>query len=267
MAPMKLIWLSDLHFVADGTVQGHDPVERVSRAVDFINRHHPDAAYCVISGDLVDRATERDYAAVASHLDRLAVPCLPMVGNHDDRALLRRAMPLPETVMDDFIQYAVRTDAAHLICLDTLTPGADHGSFCQARLDWLAQRLSAAPETPAIVFMHHPPMALGLPMQDADRLKDGAALLDLLALHPQVRQLCIGHVHRPITGSVRGIPFATLPAVLYQAPPPVPAWTWDSFAPAAEAPALGVLTLQGGEVQIHNVQFCAYADGVTSAVQ
>lgn len=264
---MKLIWLSDLHFVADGAVQGYDPRVRVSRAVEYINAHHADAACCVISGDLVDRGAAQDYAALAGHLDRLTVPYLPMVGNHDVRDLLRASLPVPEAGMTGFIQYARRMDAAHVICLDTLTPEADHGSFCGERMAWLARELSEAPDLPAIVFMHHPPMDLGLPMQDADRLRDGEALLDLLAAHKNVRQLCIGHVHRSITGTVRGMPFATLRAVLYQAPPPVPAWDWESFAPAPEAPALGVVTVQGGEVQIHMVQFCDYADGVISAVQ
>lgn len=257
--------MSDLHFVAEGLVQGHDPRKRLSLAVEYINAHHGDAAYCVVSGDLVDRGTAADYAAVARHLGRLAMPCLPMVGNHDVRDLLRASLPLPGAAMADFVQYGLRTDMAHIICLDTLTPGADGGSFCDERMDWLARTLSDAADTPAIIFLHHPPMDLGLPMQDQDRLHDGEALLDLLDAHGNVRQLCIGHVHRPITGTVRGIPFATMRAVLYQAPPPQPAWDWDSFKPAHEAPALGVLTVQGGDVQVQFAQFCDYSDGVTSA--
>ncbi len=262
---MKLIWMSDPHFVTEGLVQGHDPRIRLSRAVDYINTHHADAAFCVVSGDLVDHGTAADYAAVAAYLGRLTMPCLPMVGNHDTRDLLVRALPLPKGAMAGFVQYAVQTEAARLICLDTLTPGSDGGSFSGARMDWLAAELSAHPQTPVLLFMHHPPMDLGLPMQDPDRLQDGEALLDLLVRHANVRHLCIGHVHRPITGTVRGIPFATMRSVLYQAPPPVPAWDWNSFVPAQEAPALGVMTVRGGDVQIHLTQFCDYAEGVTSA--
>ena len=260
---MKVIWLSDLHFVAEGLVGGHDPYVRLTHAVDFINEHHSDADHCVISGDLVDRATPGDYAALAQHLKRLTVPVLPMVGNHDDRDKLQAALRLPGAPLDGFVQYAVKGPKALIVCLDTLTPGSDHGTFCDARLSWLARVLSDTRDRPALVFLHHPPMDLGLPMQDVDRLRDGEAVLELLAECPHVRQLCIGHVHRPITGTARGIPFATMRSVLYQAPPPVPAWDWDSFAPAHEAPALGILTVDGWDVQMHYTQFCAYETGVT----
>ncbi len=259
---MKVIWLSDLHFVAEGPVVGHDPRVRLSRAVDYINSHHGDADCCVISGDLVDRATGADYQALATELRPLAVPVLPMVGNHDDRSLLRSAMVLPDTAMKDFVQYAVRTNDAVLVCLDTLTPGSAHGTFCDARLSWLARVLSDTRDRPAIVFLHHPPVDLGLPMQDVDRLRDGEALLELLAECPHVRQICAGHVHRPIIGTANDIPFATMRSVLYQAPPPIPAWDWDTFQPAQEAPALGVLTIKGWDVQLHYTQFCDHQTGV-----
>ena len=160
---MKVIWLSDLHFVADGLVQGHDPRVRLAKAVEFINAHHADAAYCVISGDLVDRATSTDYVALKVILKDLNVPLLPMVGNHDDRAMLKDVLPLPATAMLDFVQYTVKDGAALIVCLDTLVPGSDHGTLCETRLSWLARVLSDTRDRPALVFMHHPPMALGLP--------------------------------------------------------------------------------------------------------
>lgn len=263
----KLIWLSDLHFVAEGRVQGHDPRVRLSRAVDWINRHHPDAAYCVISGDMVDRATAQDYGALSKVLAPLAMPCLPMVGNHDDRVLLAKHLAVPGGGMTDFIQYAVPLGDDLLICLDTLTPGADSGSLCAARLEWLRDVLEAHKGARINVFMHHPPLDLGLPMQDQDKLSDGAALLDLLAGYSNIGHLFCGHVHRPICGRVRGMPFATLRSVLYQAPPPWPAWDWESFAPAPEDPELGVITLGPEGIVTQFVAFCDYADGVTVSGQ
>ena len=93
-------------------------------------------------------------------------------------------------------------------------------------------------------------------MQDEDRLKEGDALIELLSECPHVRMMCIGHVHRPITGIQGGIPFAAMRSVLYQAPPPVPAWTWDTFAPAQEPPAIGVITVENWDVQLQFLQFC-----------
>ncbi|MEM8688694.1 MAG: phosphodiesterase [Pseudomonadota bacterium] len=258
---VKLIWLSDLHFLAEGIDLGHDSRARLKAAIAFINQHHADSAYCVLSGDLVNRETAEDYSALAEHLGELRVPLLPMVGNHDDRHMLRSALPLPEGCMDDFIQYAVPTPDGLLLCLDTHKIGSPAGELCAERLAWFEHKLSAAGAGPVYVFMHHPPMPLGLPMQDMDRLDAGDAFLELAAAHGNVKYLFIGHVHRPITGTARGIPFATMRSVLYQAPAPVPQWDWDSFAPAEEAPNLGVLKLDGQGVTLEYVQFCAYADG------
>ncbi len=258
---VKLIWLSDPHFVSEGEVLGHDPRVRLKGATDFINQNHADSSFCVVSGDMVNRGSEADYRGVAEQLGQLQVPVLPMVGNHDVRDLFRAALPVPETSMDGFIQYTVPTSEGLIVCLDTHKVGSDAGEFCAQRREWLENVLSAAGDTPVYIFMHHPPMHLGLPMQDTENLENGEAFLDLVSGHSNVRYLFIGHVHRPITGTVRGIPFATMRSVLYQAPAPVPAWDWDSFAPGKEAPNLGVLTIDELGVNLQYVQFCAYSEG------
>ncbi len=259
--PTKLIWLSDLHYTASGDVLGHDPRVRLEAAIALINDHHADADYCIISGDMVNRGTDGDYAAVAAHLGQLTVPVLPMVGNHDDRVLFARFLAAPPG-LDGFLQYAIETPDGLILCLDTLDPGQDSGAFCDLRADWLRDMLARG--LPTFIFMHHPPCDMGLPMQDQDRLADGAAFLDLLAGYPNVVQLLIGHVHRPITGVVQGIPFATMRSVLYQAPPPLPAWDWSSFVPAAENPALGVIALDNGAITLQYHDICAYQHGVQS---
>ena len=257
----KVIWLSDLHFTAHGRVQDHDPRQRLQAAISFINANHADADHCILSGDLVDRGTAADYAALAEMLLSLNIPVLPMVGNHDHRDLLRAHLTMPPHAMTDFVQYAVAIPDAQILCLDTQKTGSDAGMFCTERKDWLDAQLRTTPEIPAYLFLHHPPARLGLPMQDADCMENGDAFLDVLAQHPNVKHLFIGHVHRPITGTLRGIPFTTMRSVLYQAPPPQPAWTWDSFAPAAEPPQLGVLTLNGPNSRLHYTQFCDYSIG------
>ena len=261
-AMSKLIWMSDLHFTAKGEVLDHDPRVRLAAAVDHINTHHADAAVCVISGDLVNHGTAKDYAALGAALDDLSVPFFPMVGNHDNRGLLRSALPVPQGGMDEFVQYAVSTPAGLILCLDTQKLGSDAGAFCPDRMEWLARTLGDARDQPVLLFMHHPPMPLGLPMQDTDRMEDGAAFLDLVARFDCVSYMCIGHVHRPISGVIQGIPYSTMRSVLYQAPPPVPDWTWETFQPAAEAPQIGVVTIHEGRVTLQYDTFCAYEVGV-----
>ena len=236
--------------------------ERLEAAINHINAHHADASLCVISGDIVDRGSADDYAAVAKALSGLHCPYYPLPGNHDKRALLKEHLPVPENCMAEFVQYPVITDDAVLLCLDTHHLGHDDGEFCEERFEWLSQKLEEHSDQSIILFFHHPPMSLGLPMQDTDQMKEGSKFLDFLEGHNNVAHICMGHVHRPISGSVRGIGFTTMRAVLYQAPPPRPAWDWTTFEPGQEAPSLGVMFITGRDVLIQYDQFCDYGFGV-----
>lgn len=257
----KLVWMSDLHFTLEGDVLGHDPRIRLEAAIDHINQHHSDALGCVISGDMVNRGTLADYQGLRARLDTLSIPYFPMVGNHDTRDTFRQALPLPATCMSEFIQYTLPISYGLIVCLDTQKSGVDAGEFCEYRRAWLHETLSQAKGTPTFLFMHHPPMPLGLPMQDTDNLEQGQALLDLISGYSCVKYMFIGHVHRPISGAIAGIPFSTMRSVLYQAPAPLPAWTWDTFKPGEEAPNIGLVQIDGASVTLHYEQFCAYETG------
>lgn len=251
----KLIWLSDLHFSADGMVQGADPRERLFAATEYINHNYSDAEGCVISGDLVNRGTRKDYVALSEALALLRLPVFPLVGNHDNRTLLRSHLPVPNNAHDKFVQYDAQIGNVRILCLDTQKEGFDGGEFCAERAAWLRSKSLNSPKQPVLVFAHHPPLELGLPMQDQDCLRDSAALLSALNEIPQLRYMLFGHVHRSTCGSLDGIPFATMRSLQYQAPPPRPDWTWDMFRPALESPQIGVIEVLRHQtvVQFHDI--------------
>ena len=257
----KIIWMSDPHFQNEGCVDGIDPRVRLDSAIAHANEHHSDAAFIVLSGDLVGDEMEPDYTALANHFATSDLPIHPMMGNHDDRRLLRNHLTVPPNPSGDFIHYAIEREAETIICLDTHKSGSHAGSLCASRLAWLDTVLCSDSHKPAYIFMHHPPLALELPMQDEIMLEDAEAFLDLVSAHPRVKHLFFGHVHRATSGSIRSIPFATLGSLLFQAPPPRPAWTWESFVPAKEAPQYGVLHITNGDVILHYTQFCDYCVG------
>lgn len=260
-APARLIWLSDLHFETEGLVLGHGPFVRLRAAVAHINAHYADADLCLITGDIVDTGTPDNYRAVREELEQLALPWHPMTGNHDGRGVFLEHMPLPVGALDGFAQYEIVLPRVRLICLDSLWEGQDAGQLCDARMGWLEARLRAADTRPVIIFLHHPPVDLGLPMLDPDRLSNGADLMALLARFPQVNHVCCGHVHRPVVAQAGAITVTSLRAVLYQAPAPLPAWDWESFAPPREAPEMGVITVESGQITLRMEQFCAYEVG------
>lgn len=255
----KIIWMSDPHFQVEGLT---DHRVRLAAAIAHANQHHNDANFTIISGDLAGGETPDNYAAMAPILAKLAMPVYPMIGNHDDREGARAFLPLPVNTIPDFIQFSIDTPDGTMICLDTHKTGSHAGELCAARRAWLDQTLGDLGDRPAYIFMHHPPMALGLPAQDEISLDDGDTFLDLLGTHNNVKHLFMGHVHRPTCGTIRGIPFATIGALSFQAPAPHPAWDWDNFVPAKEAPHYGVLHISDGNVTLQYTQFYAYETGI-----
>lgn len=261
---MKVAWLSDPHFTAEGDVLGYDPRARLEAAIDHIRTLHADADACVISGDIVNVETAENYAALRGVLDQLPMPVFPIMGNHDDRDLFRAHLLLPANCMTTFVQFAVTTPNANLLFLDTHKVGSGAGEFCEVRTAWVEEELRAARDTPVYLFLHHPPLPLGLPMQDTLQMENGDAFLSQLSSFDCVKYLFMGHVHRPTTGVVQGLPFATMRSLTYQSPAPRPDWDWDSFSAADEAPNLGIIAFDKGNVTLHYEQFCSASDGVIS---
>lgn len=178
---LKAIWMTDLHFAHQIEILGHNPRKRLGNAIDHVNQLHSDADFCVVSGDLVNRGTAADYNALSGRLESLSVPILPMMGNHDNRQLLKEFLPLPSTCMDEFVQYSVTTPEGLILCMDTHKLGSDAGELCETRLAWLESQLKQSSGLPVFIFMHHPPIALGLPTQDADKLINCDQFLDLIS--------------------------------------------------------------------------------------
>ena len=206
---MAFLQITDLHFVPPGReLFGLDPAARLAPAIDLINSEHRDASFLLITGDLAHRGEEAAYRALADLLDRCEIPVHLMLGNHDSRAPFRDVFDAP-AVSGMFVQFVVNDGDVPVICLDTLIdePGRSDGALCGQRLDWLAQQISHLPAgRPWILALHHPPMVLGLPNMDWISLNDGEALFKTLAPNPPAMML-MGHLHRPIHGVWRGIPF------------------------------------------------------------
>lgn len=252
---MKLIWITDLHHSSTGLVSGKNSRTQIQTAITFINDNYTDANACIISGDLANRGDKSDYEELQKLLGELQIPYYPMVGNHDTRTHIQELLSIPEHSMSDFVQYSLEFGPIKILCLDTQCKGADSGEFCEQRMQWLQAELDSAKHQAIYVFMHHPPFPLNLPNQDDSAVDNGEQLMTLLAQYPNVKYLFIGHVHRPISGSINGIPFSTLRSSTIQVPPPRPAWTWDTFSPADEAANLAVVDIDGQNVLLHTMEF------------
>jgi Icc protein len=248
---MKIIQISDCHLLPPGeTVFGSDPGERLRQCIADINRNHGDAELCILTGDLVHRSDPRAYAAVRGCLDDLALPFRLLMGNHDERSALLAAFPETPVDANGFVQSVLDTVAGRLLFLDTAEAGVHTGAYGDRRQAWLRARLAEG-DAPIYIFAHHPPFAIELPHIDQYRMldSDAAALGDILIDAGRVRHFFCGHVHRPVCGSWRGIPFSALRGTNHQ--------SWLDFTArqenvcSLEPPAYAAIFLSAEQTIVH----------------
>ena len=213
--PFVLAHLSDPHLGAEWA--GGDPVARFAAAVESVRAIYPRPDGVLVSGDLSDNATDAEYEQVRELLAPLQAPLYVVPGNHDDGRAMHRNFGVPGANGEP-VQYSVDLGPLRLVVLDTTRPGEVPGALDAERLDWLDAELTAAPELPTLVAMHHPPIVTGIPAWDELGLPvaDQRALGTVIERHRQVRRLVAGHVHRMITGELAGRPVMTVPSTYVQ---------------------------------------------------
>lgn len=251
---MKLLILTDPHILEpDGEIIGLDPSVRFAGVLDHALSHHPDAAHIVVLGDLTHHGSAAQYTQLRSLIEDVQIPMSLMLGNHDNRAKFTRAFPAAPLTPAGHVQHVIRLGRHHLICLDTLDEQAQpphSGILCEARLHWLRDALDAALGAPVILALHHPPFKVGFDGMDAIRLRNDDAFFDLITQYPNVVQLLCGHIHRTISGSVRGVPFAVFKSACHQMP--MMLGVAGSGHSVDEPGAYGILLLGDDGVTVHS---------------
>ena len=208
--PVLLAQLSDTHVVADGTdeVLYVDNNARAAIAVAAIGQEAPSVAAVLSTGDLTQWGADAEYDKLAEVLAPLNVPILPIPGNHDTRAGLRRCFPdhpWPAAQQEgDHLSWVVELDGVRIIGLDTTVPGAPGAAFDPDREAWLRAALSISHAGPTLLAMHHPPFVTGIEWMDASGFVGLDRFLAVIAEAPVDRILC-GHMHRPMSSMVAGV--------------------------------------------------------------
>ncbi|MFM7403941.1 MAG: metallophosphoesterase [Erythrobacter sp.] len=169
----------------------------------------------VLSGDITDHGDAQSFAKTVELIKDCPFPILPMVGNHDTRAGLLGAFPQVIPADGGFLHYVTEAPMGlRIICLDTLEDGRHGGAFCEKRAEWLAARLAEAPDQPTLIFMHHPPIVVGIDWMDpAPEEAWMVRLREVLTGQHQVQAIHCGHLHRQITTRFAGIPLGVTPSV------------------------------------------------------
>src|SRR5262249_22178630 len=254
---MRFVILPDTHFVPFGqTLFGLDPRARLDAAIKAINRDHSDLEFVIITGDLAHWGEIEAYQNLADALRTSTTPVLLMLGNHDKRAPFRKTFANADDDGNGFVQSMRVFEAATIITLDTLDGSSPShaGVLCDRRLTFLEKSLAQAPaDRPLLLFHHHPPFDNGLPHMDRIKLLNPDALWATFVRTRTPDYLFVGHVHRPIGGYWRRIPFHCQRAVSHQV-------AFDFATPVEipvthEPPDYSLVTIGRDHIVIHQRSF------------
>lgn len=217
--PVLIAQISDLHIKAHGRLSYKkvDTYNALLRAIATLNGLTPRPDAVVITGDLVDFGTAEEYQTLRQALATMALPFYLMAGNHDDRQALRAAFPdHPYLQQGPTLNWQREVKGVQLLALDSSVPQQPWGELDDQQLDWLDAALTASPDSPALVMLHHPPFVCGIDHMDRQRLRAPDALAAIVSRHPQVERVLCGHVHRAIQTRFAGTLACIAPGVSHQ---------------------------------------------------
>ena len=192
-------------------------LEAVVRSIGALD---PAPQALLVSGDLADSGSAREYERALELLSPLSMPIHVLAGNHDDRDALRDyfATPTANGSASGFLQYATRIGPLRMVVCDTMLPGQNAGSFGPDRLGWLDAELASDRKTPTLVAMHHPPLFFGIRVLDENCLPaaDRRTLGEVVGRNPQIVRIVAGHIHRTIVGALGGCSVYVCPSAYLQ---------------------------------------------------
>ena len=213
---MRIAQISDTHILS--TESDHPAAtlraDCLKRCVAAINREKPDAV--ILTGDTVQHGQPDEYARLRALLAPLQPPLYIVPGNRDDKQQMRAAFSDHAYLADtgDFLHYVVDDYDVRLVGLDSTLAGERKGRFCEQRQAWLEETLSAQPERPTLLYIHHPPFDVGDHYVGGYRQPDeAAAFAAIVSRHPQVIGLVCGHVHWPVECEWAGTQARIMPSV------------------------------------------------------
>lgn len=194
---MKIIHISDIHISIKKVYETVDTNKLFLDAINHINQLTYHIDFVLISGDLVQNGSVEEYLILKDILKQLKVPYFLLIGNHDDRENLKKVFFKLDYYEDDFCNFCLDNFPLKIIGLDSTTKNETHGTLCKNRLNWLEKELNKDSNKPTLIFLHHPPIPLGIKEMDKVNLKNGIQEFEnIVNKNSQVKAIGCGHIHR-----------------------------------------------------------------------
>ena len=162
---MLVAQISDIHARPDLS-----SLRTLERAIGWLRTLRPDAL--VISGDLVDGGWRQGYRLIAESLRSLDCPVHLLPGNGDDVLLMRSELAAVGTcaAATGPMHFHAAINGLTLCGVDVTVAGQSYGDVLP-HLPWLTSALADV-TTPILLFMHQPPIRIGIEALDHVRCRN-----------------------------------------------------------------------------------------------
>ena len=221
--PFTLVQLSDCHVSADPNTEyrGCQPMDHLERLEPVARELAPDAL--VLSGDVSEDGSAESYRLVSKLVEHWAKPVAWLPGNHDERPVMEQALDRPGFLAGPVCCFG----GWQVVMLDSAWHDRPEGELNDERLAPLDE---LGDEQPALVFVHHQPIAVGSPWIDKYPLVENHRLWERLD-NRVVKAVAFGHVHQVFEGEHDGIACLSAPSTVANSHRDTAKFTLDETGP------------------------------------
>lgn len=209
--PNRVALLADTHISADPTraypgtkwpgstvkESEHESVnmaDALSQAAQDLIKLNPRPAHLIVNGDCAlsngKVAEYKEFLRLVEPIRAAGITVHVTIGNHDNRENLWELLPFLKQEQMGLQADVIELPHANLMLLDS----GKRGILGVEQLNWLAGQLDRRPEKPALIFGHFNPYP-NRGVRPIKGMRDGAALLQLLAKRKHAKGYFYGHTH------------------------------------------------------------------------
>jgi len=212
---LRVVHITDTHLLSEpgALLKGVDTDATLRRVLAHIATYERPFHLLLATGDLAHDEREATYERLKRYWLELGAPVRWTPGNHDDPALMHRALTHADAVRGP---QTLRLGAWQIVPMQSAQPDSDAGRLGEAELERLNTALREQPHAHALIALHHPPVSVGTPAMDAIGLTDAEALFRITDRHAQVRAVVWGHFHHAYDTQRAGVRLLGTPSTCYQ---------------------------------------------------
>lgn len=215
-AMFPLLHFSDCHLFSDpdSTIYGVCSADALAATLTAAQKQAASSQMAIITGDLSQDGSLESYALAEKMFARLHIPVYAVPGNHDCVGPMASAL----TGHPIAWKRSIMAGDWHMIFLNSTLPDPDNpaGRLPEEELAALEAAVTAKPEMPTLLVLHHQPLSLDTPWMNRMALANPDALFRRLADYPWVRALLFGHIHHAVDQEHQGIRLLSAPSTCVQ---------------------------------------------------